>query len=376
MSESCARTNLLGLDKAGLIAFFETLGEKPFRAQQMLRWIHQRQVLDFDLMSDLSLALRTQLKAIATLALPEIASQHVAKDGTRKWLFQVPGKSAIETVFIPEKERGTLCISSQVGCALDCSFCATGKQGFNRNLTRHEIIAQLWVARKTLKDSGLYPEGHEPITNVVMMGMGEPLLNYDEVLPALNLMKEDQAYHLSKRRVTVSTSGVVPMMYKLTEECDVALAVSLHAPTDELRNVLVPINKKYPLSVLMEACWHYIKTGTRQKKSVTIEYVMLKDVNDSEAHAKALVKLLKDLPCKVNLIPFNPFQFTQYERSTDAAIEQFCEIVYHAGLVVTVRRTRGDDIDAACGQLAGQVNDRTRRSARYLKQQQAVSDGL
>ncbi len=366
MSNSTPSTNLLGYSRAQLRAFFESIGEKPFRADQVLQWVHQRGITDFDEMSDLAKALREKLKAHCHFERPECLSVHLAADGTRKWLLKVPGGSAIETVLIPEAKRRTLCISSQVGCMLDCSFCCTGKQGFNRNLTRHEIIAQLWQVNQTLRE-----EGQPLVTNVVMMGMGEPLLNYDEVIPALQLMREDLAYGLSKRRVTVSTSGIVPRIEELAKDCDTALAISLHAPNDELRNVLVPINKKYNIDTLLKACQSYLNKTNHQ--TITIEYVMLQGVNDTPEHAKQLIKVLRFLPSKVNLIPFNPFPKTQYQRSTPEAIQTFKSMLMNANVLTTVRRTRGDDISAACGQLAGQVKDKTYRSLRFQNKTAAVT---
>ncbi len=357
------KTNLLGLDLKNMRAFFESHGEKPFRAQQVLKWIHTAGVQDFNEMTNLSKVLREKLAEIAEIKLPTIALEKRADDGTYKWIIQLEDGNSIETVFIPSANRGTLCISSQVGCILNCDFCSTGKQGFNRNLTTAEIISQLWIAVRSLsKTNGMHDHA---VTNVVMMGMGEPMLNYDNLIPALNLMRDDFAYGLSKYRVTVSTSGVIPGMDALSKECDVALAVSLHAPNDELRDKLVPLNKKYPLKDLMLACKNFFKDEPR--RSVTMEYVMLAGVNDQPEHARQLVKLLSDVPSKVNLIPFNPFPHTIYQRSDDDTIDRFQHILSKAGFVTTVRRTRGDDIDAACGQLVGQVKDKTRRQERYLK---------
>jgi 23S rRNA (adenine2503-C2)-methyltransferase len=351
------KVNLIGLDPAGMREYFARLGEKPFRAQQVLQWIHQYGVADFDAMTNLSKALRDKLKAEAAIVAPEIARDHTAHDGTRKWLLRLADGQCIETVFIPEANRGTLCVSSQVGCTLNCSFCATGHQGFNRNLTTAEIIAQVWVANRAL---GRDPKGERIITNVVMMGMGEPLLNFDNVVPAMRIMLDDFAYGLSRRRVTLSTAGVVPMLARLRAECPVSLAVSLHAPNDELRDELVPLNRKYPIRELMEACRAYVDgDGSRR---VTFEYVMLAGVNDSVSHARQLVRLLRGIPCKVNLIPFNPFAGTQYARSDRATIDAFRDVLMQANLMTVTRKTRGDDIDAACGQLAGKVNDRTPRS--------------
>jgi len=358
-----AKVNLLGLDRKGLQSFFTTLGEKPYRADQVLKWIHFNGVTDFNAMTNLSKTLRLQLIEIAEITTPHILFEKQASDGTYKFLLQLKDGNCIETVFIPEKTRGTLCISSQVGCILNCDFCSTGKQGFNRNLSTAEIISQLWIAVRKL--SLLDGQHDHAVTNVVMMGMGEPLLNLDNVLPALNLMLDDCAYGLSKYRVTVSTAGVIPAMQQLREHTDVALAVSLHAPNDELRNEIVPLNKKYPLKELMSVCRDYFKNEPR--RSVTMEYVMLAGVNDTPMHAKQLLKILKDVPAKLNLIPFNPFPHTTYKRSSDTAIQQFKEILqdkFHT----TVRKTRGEDIDAACGQLVGEVKDKTRRKERYLRE--------
>ncbi len=349
--------NLLDFDAEKLAGFFSEIGEKPFRAGQVMKWMHRFGEDDFSNMSDLAKSLREKLGEKAEIRAPDLMRELDAFDGTRKWLLAVDEGNAVETVFIPEANRGTLCISSQVGCALECSFCSTGRQGFNRNLSVAEIIGQLWWANRAL---GREPGGERIISNVVMMGMGEPLLNFENVVTSLNLMLDDSAYGLSRRRVTVSTSGIVPAMDRLGERCPVALAVSLHAPNDALRDVLVPINKKYPLKELMAACRRYIEHAPRD--FVTFEYVMLDGVNDTLSHARELVKLVKDVPSKFNLIPFNPFPHSGYGRSKDAAIEAFKAVLMDAGLVVTTRRTRGDDIDAACGQLAGKVMDKTRRS--------------
>ncbi len=353
------KTNLLNLDRAAMQEFFVGLGEKPFRATQLIQWIHQYGVDDFDAMTNLGKDLRARLRDIAEIRVPEIAQDQLAADGTRKWLLRLDDGNCIETVFIPEEDRGTLCVSSQVGCTLNCSFCSTGHQGFNRSLEVSEIIAQLLVANRAL---GRDPKGERIITNVVLMGMGEPLLNFDNVLPAMRLMLDDYAYGLSRRRVTLSTAGVVPMMDRLRAECPVSLAVSLHAPSDSLRNELVPLNKKYPIRELLEACRRYCADSPRSR--VTFEYVMLAGVNDSLAHAHELVRLLRDVPAKVNLIPFNPFPQTRYQRSSQEAIDRFRDVLVEAGLTTITRRTRGDDIDAACGQLAGRVQDRTRRRQR------------
>ena len=350
--------NLLDFDAAKLAGFFSEIGEKPFRAKQLMRWVHHFGEDDFSKMSDLAKDLRGKLQERAVIRPPSLLRELDASDGTRKWLLSVGEGNAVETVFIPENDRGTLCISSQVGCALECSFCSTGRQGFNRNLAAAEIIGQLWWANRAL---GREPGGERIISNVVMMGMGEPLANFENVVTALNLMLDDHAYGLSRRRVTVSTAGVIPAMDRLGERCPVALAVSIHAPNDALRDILVPINRKYPLAELMAACRRYIEHAPRD--FVTFEYVMLDGVNDTVLHAKELLRLVKDVPCKFNLIPFNPFPGSGYRRSADSAIESFRMVLMDAGLVVTTRRTRGDDIDAACGQLAGKVLDRTRRGA-------------
>ena len=351
--------NLLDFDAAGLTAFFAGIGEKPFRVKQVLRWMHRFGQNDFDAMTDIAKSLREKLKAIASVTPPAIVSDKLSDDGTRKFLFDVGGSNAVETVFIPEDDRGTLCISTQAGCALDCSFCSTGKQGFNRNLTVSEIIGQLWQANRAL---GADPKGGRIISNVVMMGMGEPLANFENTVMALRLMLDDNAYGLSRRRVTVSTSGLVPAMDRLGEECPVALAVSLHAPYDLLRDELVPINCKYPLRDLMSACQRYLEKAPRD--FVTFEYVMLDGVNDSDAQAYELLELTRKVSCKFNLIPFNPFPGSPYQRSPAVRIKRFAEILIGAGVVTTTRKTRGDDIDAACGQLAGQVQDKTQRTLR------------
>ncbi|MBI2792117.1 MAG: 23S rRNA (adenine(2503)-C(2))-methyltransferase RlmN [Gammaproteobacteria bacterium] len=357
------KINLLGLDLKALTQTMVDLGEKPFRAQQILKWIHFHSSDDFNEMTNLSKDLRHKLIEKCEIKAPTVLSEHLAKDGTRKWLFTVQGGSAVETVYIPEPERATLCISSQVGCALNCSFCHTAQQGFQRNLTSAEVIGQLWYVVKTLKKEGVFKAIDRPVTNVVMMGMGEPLLNFDNVVMAINLMLDDLAYGLSKRRVTLSTSGVVPGIDNLAKVTDIALAVSLHAPNDTLRTELVPINKKYPIQVLLEACKRYLKDDKRRR--ITMEYVMLKGINDKPEHAYELIRVLKDVPSKVNLIPFNPFFGTKYERSDEKTINHFQDILMEAGLVTMKRKTRGDDIDAACGQLAGKVQDRTQRSLKF-----------
>jgi 23S rRNA (adenine2503-C2)-methyltransferase len=353
--------NLLDFDAEGLTAWFAENGEKPFRARQVLRWMHRFGQSDFDAMTDIAKSLREKLKATAVVMPPAVVSDKLSDDGTRKFLIDVGGGNAVETVFIPEDDRGTLCVSTQAGCALDCSFCSTGKQGFNRNLTVAEIIGQLWLANRAL---GADPKGERIISNVVLMGMGEPLANFENTVKALRLMLDDNAYGLSRRRVTVSTSGLVPVMDRLRDECPVALAVSLHAPNDALRDELVPINQKYPLVELMAACRRYLEKAPRD--FVTFEYVMLDGVNDSDAHARQLLALTRDVPCKFNLIPFNPFPGSPYLRSKADRIRRFAGILMDAGVVTTTRKTRGDDIDAACGQLAGQVLDKTRRTERRI----------
>lgn len=371
MSTSAGKINLLGLTQTEMEAFFESLGEKRFRAGQIMKWIHHFGVDDFDAMSNLGKALREKLKAAAEIRGPEIVSQDISTDGTRKWVVRVASGSCVETVYIPQGGRGTLCVSSQAGCALDCSFCSTGKQGFNSDLTSAEIIGQVWIANKSF---GSVPaKVDRAITNVVMMGMGEPLLNFDNVVAAMNLMMDDLGYGISKRKVTLSTSGVAPMIDRLGEVTDVSLALSLHAPNDALRSQLVPINKKYPLSVVLEACRRYI-ARLGEKRHLTVEYTLLKDVNDQPEHALEMIALLKDFPCKINLIPFNPFPFSGYERPSNNAIRRFQDLLYKAGHNVTVRTTRGEDIDAACGQLVGQVADRTRRSERYIAVRQLSDD--
>jgi len=358
--------NLFDLGPAAMAGWFEQIGERGFRAQQVMKWIYHQGVTDFSAMSNLSLALREQLQSLANLALPEMLSQQVSKDGTVKWLFEVGGANAIETVFIPEAGRGTLCVSSQVGCALNCSFCATGAQGFNRNLSTSQIIGQVWQAAKAL---GHQRNGERKITNVVMMGMGEPLLNLDAVLPALELMRDDLGYGFASRRVTGSTAGWFPGIDKINQHIDVALAVSLHSPVDELRNELVPLNKKYPIAELMQACQRFVKD--KHKRSVTFEYTLIDGVNDHPEHARQLIKLLRRVPSKLNLIPFNPFPGTRYRCSTAERIERFQQIIMRGDIIATVRKTRGDDINAACGQLAGDFSDRTRRRERIQMQLQA-----
>ncbi len=356
---SSSRVNLLGLERPALEAYVEHLGSKPFRARQLMSWLYKRGEGEIAQMTDLAKAFRAQLLEQAEVRVPEIAAVQLSEDGTRKWKLRADAAQAFEMVFIPEPDRGTLCISSQVGCVLDCSFCSTAQQGFNRNLTTAEIVGQVWLANRELAQAGVTREsGSERIvTNVVLMGMGEPLANFRNVVPALRILMDDLGFDLSRRRVTLSTSGLVPQIYKLAEEVNCALAVSLHAPNDELRNELVPINRKHPIKELLEACWHYI--DEQNGRSVTFEYVMLDGINDSLQHARELVKLLRGHPAKLNLIPFNPFPGTRYRRSSPAAIQRFRDELIQRGVLATVRRTRGEDIDAACGQLAGRVIDRT-----------------
>ena len=371
MNTQTAKVNLLGLTQQQLEAFFEQLGEKRFRAGQVMKWIHHFGIDDFDAMSNLGKALREKLKACAEIRGTEVVSQDISSYGTRKWVVRVASGSCVETVYIPQGGRGTLCVSSQAGCALVCSFCFTGKQGFNSDLTSAEIIGQVWIANKSF---GTVPAKIDrAITNVVMMGMGEPLLNFDNVVDAMQIMMDDLGYGISKRKVTLSTSGVAPMIDRLAEVIDVSLALSLHAPNDELRNQLVPINRKYPLAVVLDACKRYI-SRLGEKRVLTVEYTLLKDVNDQPEHAAQMIALLKDFPCKINLIPFNPFPFSGYERPSNNAIRRFQDQLHQAGHNVTVRTTRGEDIDAACGQLVGQVMDRTRRSERYIAVRQLSDD--
>ena len=355
--------NLLDFDAEGLTAWFAQQGEKPFRARQVLRWIHHFGQSDFNAMTDIAKSLREKLIATAAVSPAPTISDKLSEDGTRKFLFDVGNGNAVEAVYIPEDDRGTLCVSTQAGCALECAFCSTGRQGFNRNLTTAEIIGQLWQANRAL---GYAPAsgncGERIISNVVLMGMGEPLANFDNLVPALRLMLDDNAYGLSRRRVTVSTSGIVPAMDRLAETCPVALAVSLHAPTDGLRDKLVPINRKYPLAELMAACQRYLPHAPRD--FITFEYVMLDGVNDSDADARALLHLVRDVPCKFNLIPFNPFPASGFKRSPAERVRRFASILIEGGIVTTTRKTRGDDIDAACGQLAGKVQDKSRRMVR------------
>jgi len=356
------KTNLLDFNLAQLSEHFASMGEKPFRARQVMRWMHQMGEDDFDGMTDIAKSLRAKLQDSAEVRAPSFMTEQNASDGTRKWLLDVGTGNGVETVFIPEDDRGTLCVSSQVGCALECTFCSTGRQGFNRNLSTSEIIGQLWQANKAM---GVTPKNERVISNVVMMGMGEPLANFDNVVSALQIMLDDHAYGLSRRRVTLSTSGMVPQIDRLAQVCPVALAVSLHAPNDEIRDRIVPINKKYPLKELMAACQRYLDYAPRD--FVTFEYVMLDGVNDRPEHARQLVQLVRNVPCKFNLIPFNPFLNSGYGRASNNAIRAFREILQDAGLIVTVRKTRGDDIDAACGQLAGQVRDKTSRQEKWIR---------
>ncbi|RRS04190.1 23S rRNA (adenine(2503)-C(2))-methyltransferase RlmN [Aquabacterium soli] len=357
--------NLLDFDLEGLAAFCEQLGEKRFRAVQLFRWIHQKGATDFDQMSDLAKSLRGKLQGVATLERLKVISEHVSADGTIKWLFDVGGGNAVESVYIPEDDRATLCISSQAGCAVGCRFCSTGHQGFSRNLSTGEIIAQLWHAEHTLRQR--FKRDDRIVSNVVMMGMGEPLQNYNALVPALRTMLDDHGYGLSRRRVTVSTSGVVPMIERLMKDCPVALAVSLHAPNDPLRDELVPLNRKYPIAELMATCVDYLSAAPRD--FITFEYCMLDGVNDTDEHARELIALVRHkVPCKFNLIPFNPFPQSGLKRSNNPRVQAFARILADAGIVTTVRKTRGDDIDAACGQLAGEVQDRTRASERMLRQ--------
>ncbi|WP_258239941.1 bifunctional tRNA (adenosine(37)-C2)-methyltransferase TrmG/ribosomal RNA large subunit methyltransferase RlmN [Pseudidiomarina homiensis] len=364
------KVNLLDLNRQGMREFFQELGEKPFRADQVMKWLYHYCVDDFDEMTNLNKVLREKLKEIAEIRAPEVRLQQQSSDGTIKFAMTLFDGQDVETVWIPESDRATLCVSSQVGCALECTFCSTAQQGFNRNLRVAEIIGQVWRVNKLLGPFG--ETGIKPVTNVVMMGMGEPLLNLNNVVPAMDLMLDDNAFGLSKRRVTLSTSGVVPALYKLKEQIDVALAISLHAPNDELRNEIVPINKKYNIEQFLEASRHYID-GSKANKNITIEYVMLDHVNDSMDQAHELAETLKDTPCKINLIPFNPFPGNDHGRSSNSRIDRFAKVLIEKGYIVTVRKTRGDDIDAACGQLVGDVVDRTKR---ILKKQRAQRGGV
>lgn len=359
--------NLFTYDRQALKRFFADMGESSFRATQLLKWIHRHGVTDFDEMTDISKKLRARLKEQCEVRVPEVEYEQYSNDGTRKWLLRMDDNNCIETVYIPESTRATVCVSSQVGCTLNCSFCSTGKQGFNRNLDTGEIVAQLWVVYQRLREeTGL----EHPVTNVVYMGMGEPLFNCDNVLPAVNLMLDKDAYNLSKYRVTVSTSGVIPAMEKLRDTTDASLAVSLHAPNNELRDELVPLNKKYPLEKLMPMCREYFTK--EPKRSVTFEYVMLDKVNDEPEHARQLIELLDGIPSKINLIPFNPFPYTQYQCSSDDRMERFQKYLVEAGFNTRLRKTRGDDIDAACGQLAGKVQDRTNRNAKWRAKRRVI----
>jgi len=355
-----AKINLLDLDRAGMEAFFESIGEKRYRAHQVMKWMYHRLVDDFSQMTDLGKALRAKLEALAEIRAPQIGVSQRSADGTEKWVLKLADGNAIETVYIPEPTRGTLCVSSQVGCGLNCRFCSTATQGFNRNLSTAEIIGQVWVAAKAL---GNVTHQVRRITNVVMMGMGEPLLNFDNVVRAMSLMRDDLGFGLANKRVTLSTAGLVPQIDALSAAADVSLAVSLHAPNDELRNRLVPLNRKYPIAELLAACQRY--QAARPRSSITFEYTLMRGVNDQPEHARQLIKLLRKVPSKLNLIPFNPFPGTEFQRSGESEIRAFQKIILDAGLLATVRRTRGDDIDAACGQLVGKVLDRTRRSREF-----------
>ena len=356
------KTNLLNFDLPKLTAYFEQIGEKPFRAKQLMRQIHLGACDDFDAMTDIAKSLRLKLQENCDIRPPEIIQEHTSTDGTKKWLLNVDNQNAIETVFIPEENRGTLCVSTQAGCALDCAFCSTGKQGFNRNLSVAEIIGQLWVANRAL---GVTPKNERVISNVVMMGMGEPLANFDNTVSALKIMLDDYGYGLSRRRVTVSTSGLIPQMERLAQECPTALAVSLHAPNDDIRNKIMPINQKYPLKDLMNACLKYLPHAPRD--FITFEYILLGGVNDEPQHAQELLDLVKAVPCKFNLIPFNPFPNSPFRQPERDSVLRFRDILNENGIIATIRKTRGDDIAAACGQLAGQVKDKTRRTTTDLK---------
>lgn len=361
------KPNLVGLSRDKMKALFSEIGEKPFRAQQIMQWIHQRGELDLNAMTDISKSLRGQLEQSVDIRLPKIVADYPSDDGSHKWVIEVASGSRVEMVFIPEGGRGTLCVSSQAGCSLDCSFCATGKQGFNSNLTVAEIVGQVWLARQQL---GGFEQGAErKVSNVVMMGMGEPLLNFDAVMEAVNIMMDDWAYGLSKRKVTISTSGVVPAIRRMKEFTDASLAVSLHAPNDELRSSIMPINKRYPITELLDAVSDYM-AGLQDKRVPVIEYTLIKGVNDHRQHARELAQVLANFPCKINLIPFNPFSLSDYQRPSDSVISNFREILQRAGFTVTVRTTRADDIGAACGQLVGDVEDQTRRQQRHLKRAQ------
>ena len=364
MSTTQKKLNLLDFNQEKLKQhFIEIINEKPFRATQLIKWIHQQSESDFSKMTNLSKDLRSTLEHTAEIRAPEVVLDQHSTDGTHKWLLRLDDGNCIETVFIPESTRGTLCISSQVGCALACTFCSTARQGFNRNLTVAEIIGQLWLAKKILQND---PRGERVISNIVFMGMGEPLLNYNNVIDSIHLMLDDNAYGLSKRRVTVSTSGIVPALDNLTDTVDIALAVSLHAPNDALRDVLVPINKKYPIKRLLESCNRFLEKKAARER-ITMEYVLLQDVNDSDEHARELIKILKDTPSKINLIPFNPFPETRYKCSSNNRIHRFQAILVDGGLITMTRKTRGEDIDAACGQLAGKVSDKSRREQHFIE---------
>ena len=359
-----ARSNLIGLTHEQLIVHLSMLGEKPFRARQLMKWIHQRGIVDFEAMTDISKPLRKRLSATTELLLPEIVQDYPSSDGSHKWIIRIASGSQVEMVYIPEAGRGTLCVSSQAGCSLDCSFCATGKQGFDSNLSSAEIVGQLWLATAQL--GGFGPTAQRPISNVVMMGMGEPLLNFDNVMAAVNLMMDDCAWGLSKRRVTISTAGVVPAILRMQGQTDASLAISLHAPNDELRSQLVPINRRYPIRELLAAVRVYMDSLPDRRVPV-IEYTLIKGINDHRRHARELAALLETFPCKINLIPFNPFEMSDFETPADAAVSNFRQILKQAGFTVTVRTTRADDISAACGQLVGAVADRTRRQDRYRR---------
>jgi len=363
-----ARANLLDFDRQGMRDFFAGLGEKPYRADQVMKWIYHRLESDFGAMTDLGKSLREKLPEVAVVAPPKALLDKASSDGTRKWLLGMDAGNAVETVYIPEPTRGTLCVSSQIGCGLNCRFCSTGTQGFNRNLAASEIIGQVWHAAKQL---GNITHQQRRITNVVMMGMGEPLLNFDNVVRAMSLMRDDLGFGLASKRVTLSTAGVVPMIDKLGEVADVSLAVSLHAPNDELRTQLVPLNKRWGIDELLDACARYV--ARKPRATITFEYTLMKGINDTPVLAKQLVKLMRRLPAKVNLIPFNPFPGTQYERSDETAIRDFQTILLNAGVQAMVRRTRGEDIDAACGQLKGKVADRTRRHAEFQRRVEAAT---
>ncbi len=357
-----SKLDLLGYSRSGLNALFAEMGEKPYRTEQVLKWLHHRHVTTFDEMTDISKVLRLRLAEIAEIHEPEVLEERQAQDGTRKWLLKARSGSAVEMVFIPEETRGTLCVSSQVGCALDCSFCSTGKQGFNSNLDAGEIVGQLRIAVKALAEA--YPDRKRAVTNVVLMGMGEPLLNYDNVLPAVDIMMDDLGYGISKRKVTISTAGVVPGIRRLAEHTDVSLAISLHAPNDALRDSLVPINRKYPIDELLGACRDYARC-LGEKRTITVEYTLIGGINDQPAHAAELIHLLRGFPCKINLIPFNPFPGSDYRQSDSGSVRQFQERLVRAGYSTMLRTTRGQEIGAACGQLVGDVKDRTRRQEQY-----------